>query len=96
MTTYTVPISEGIARKLASLPAEKVNAVNAEIAELIADFLEEQGPLDPTDYPLTDDDIASIRRGLEDSEAGRVTDGDTFFAHLFERVGLPAPDRQNG
>jgi hypothetical protein len=39
MTTYTQPISAGIAARLAALPAEKVDALNQELAETLNDAL---------------------------------------------------------
>jgi predicted transcriptional regulator len=81
MTTYALPISDKIAARLASLPQEKVNAVNAELNELIVEILEEQEP-DITDYLLSAEDIASIRQGLADSDSGRVHDGEEVLAEL--------------
>lgn len=64
MTTYALPISEGLAARLASLSPEKMNAVNAEITELIVDILEEQEPRGETSSadPLV---VADIRRAIE-------------------------------
>jgi predicted transcriptional regulator len=109
MTTYTVPISEGLAARLAALSPEKVSAVNAEIAELIVDFLEEgeSGAVHRGDFNLlrredcTPEEIEDIEAGLADIEAGRVTDGPTFFAE-FDRLcdalsrGEPPTVKRNG
>jgi predicted transcriptional regulator len=39
---------------------------------------------------LTDEDLASIGRGLAEADAGLGTDGETYFANLRRRVGLTA------
>jgi prevent-host-death family protein len=38
------------------------------------------------------DSIASIRRGIADARAGRVTDSETFFKEFEEKYGIPGDE----
>jgi hypothetical protein len=49
---------------------------------------------EPTSYPLTPEDIASLGRGFADADAGRGRDGHEFLAELRQKWGrLPRTGR---
>lgn len=83
MPAITFDVPEKIAEQIALMPEDERNEWAAEVLQYA---LNEDGT---SDAALTEADHESIRRGLAD--AGRVADSDTFFARLFEKVGLPAP-----
>lgn len=81
METIAIPFDKDAADRLKRAAAEigmSVEAFVASAAEQVA--AEQEGAA-----PLSDDQIASIRRGLEDVAAGRVYDHDEVFAELKAR-----------
>lgn len=89
MTPFTLTLSlpDDLARRLAALPAEEVNAFAvAALSDLVSGGEDEEGEPDP-------DLIAALRRGLADEEAGNLLTLEEAQAHfdanfdaVFERV----------
>lgn len=81
-----------VARAAASLAARSDGAA---LLNGHDDYEAEQAELAALVGPLTQDDLDAIGRGLADSDAGRVSDGDAVLAELFGSLGLPAPPPLN-
>ena len=88
MRTITLELPEEIVSRWEQLPEDERDVFA--LADLVEEFGETEQPLPlfPPTHPLSPEDIESIRQGFEDSDAGRVIDGDTLFTELYERVGL--------
>ncbi|MFN3816561.1 hypothetical protein [Brevundimonas sp.] len=81
METIAIPFETDAADRLKRAAAEIGMSVEAFVASAAEQIAAEQ----EAGAPLSDDQIASIRRGLEDVAAGRVYDHDEVFAELKAR-----------
>lgn len=88
MAVITLELPEEIVTRWKQLPDEEWNVFA--LADLVEELEEahQSLPVFPPTHPLSPEDIENIRQGFEDSDAGRVIDGDTPFRELYERVGL--------
>ena len=75
--TLTIEVPDVMETRLRSLSADQVNAARTAALEAFARVIEAASA-----SSLTDEDIAAIREGLAESEAGRVHDGETVLAEL--------------
>ena len=87
MTTITLKIQvpDELAARWEALPEEEreqfaVEALRDAFALADEETEDEEADEEPTSYPLTPEDIASLGRGFAD--AGRGVDGATFFKNL--------------
>lgn len=78
MSTITLEISDDL--------AAAINA-NPDLQARAAALITRHFPMDDEEdeeYPLTPEDIASLKRGAADSDAGRYSDGRTHVAEMRE------------
>lgn len=81
METIAIPFETDAADRLKRAAAEIGMSLEAFVASAAEQVAAEQ----EVAAPLSDDQAASIRRGLEDAAAGRVYDHDEVFADLKTR-----------
>lgn len=81
METIAIPFETDAADRLKRAAAEIGMSLEAFVASAAEQVAAEQ----EVATPLSDDQAASIRRGLEDAAAGRVYDHDEVFAELKTR-----------
>ena len=79
MMTLTLEVLPETARRIASNPEALRRAGEMIDAEFGADSEED-------DYKLTAEDIAALKQGAADIDAGRVSDGPTNMALRFEKL----------
>ena len=78
--------AEAYERAIALSPAERERMV----ANMFSTARNEQSDSERDELPdeeLTPEDLASIGRGFDDMDAGRVHDGEQVFAEMRERFG---------
>jgi predicted transcriptional regulator len=81
--TLTIEVPEALAARLAPLPESERQRYAIAWMQAGADAEDETDPdLSAEDFPLTPEDIAAIRAGIADAEAGRILDGETVLADL--------------
>lgn len=81
--TMTIEVSPETARRVADDP-EALRKVAKIVEDAYGEDSDDQYADD--DYKFSPEDMEAIRQGIEDSDAGRFSDGLTNMAHRFEKL----------